>query len=149
MRAVFAIALAALVGGCDLLGDGCPPASFGLECAMIGEWDLDTVDGQRASGVLEVQSGFDGFLSVPSGSEDCGAFRGPLGGSAPNGDVSEGAITVRVWQVSSGCGRYSVDLNGRAALDGDRLTLTLVQDRVLGDGTFPLFREPSVLVFSR
>lgn len=154
MTRALALLLLLVAGGCDLFGAGCPPVSFGLECALIGEWDLDTVGGEPAPGALEVESGFSGFLSVPSGLEGCGPFQGPFGGSAPLDDVDEGPVTVRLWQTSALCEddvvvRHSVDLNGRVALEGDRLTLTLRQDRLLGDGAFPLFREPTALVFSR
>ena len=127
-----------VLGGCSLVGGGCPPATFGLECELIGEWDLVSIDGEAASGALEVDSFTDGFLQLPNTDPNCSPVRGAFSGSASLDD-DEGTprrFSIRLWQAAWECDdreqRVVIDLETRATIEGDELTLVATtQDRAL------------------
>lgn len=148
-RLLFLLALAAPLGACDLI-DGCPPTAFGDECAALGEWRLQTLDGDRATGRIELEDLGDVYLALPSGIEGCGEFRGAASWSMSE---TEGTLRIRTWRARATCDdgglAYGLDLNGTYALDGDRLTVRWRPDRLLSDGEIPSLGDGAELVFVR
>ena len=136
VAALLSLGLATLAGGCSLVGGGCPTATFGLECELIGEWALVSVSGERASGTLEVDRFTAGFLSLPNADPECSTVRGAYTGSASLDD-DEGEprpFQIRLWQARWTCPNPSdperpasfsavTDFATQATLAGDELTL--------------------------
>lgn len=163
LATVLGLSLTMLIGGCSLFGGGCPPATFGLECEIIGEWDLISIGGETAAGVLEVDAFSDGFLSLPNADPACSPVSGAYTGSASLDD-DEGEprpFQIRLWQARWTCPNPTdpdedlpfssvVDLATQATIDGDELTL--VARIVDANGPLPipdLASGRTTLVFER
>lgn len=160
MRALILFALAAALGGCDLFSS-CPPASFGAECDLIGEWTLVSIDGERTVGVMELSDVGDAYFAIDTG--ETGPYgpydlwRGGARWSVGTQDDVSDTFTVRTWFAASdledpdacpdgvACARRATfDADGRFELDGDRVTLRL-RDSAFG----PAGPLAGTLVFER
>lgn len=148
MRLLLLAALAVTLGGCDLFST-CPPASFGAECDMEGEWSLVSIDGERVVGVMELESGGDAYLSIESRTSipfgPLGPWRGPARWSIGLDDEQEDDFRLRYWRAEAelatqtDCPGYveneplpaqcrrsaTLESVGTFRLDGDDLTLTM------------------------
>ena len=156
MRFPLLLALALTLSSCSLFGDDCL-ILFGDECDALGDWQLSSIDGERATGQMELETVGDAYLALPSGVEGCGDLRGAARWSMSD---TEGTFGIRLWQARAACDddgiHYVVDFYGTYELDGDRLTARWRPDArfVRPDGTryeavVPSLGESAVLVFTR
>lgn len=157
LRLLVLLALSAGLSSCSLFGLGCPPTAFGEECDVLGEWRLQTLGGEAATGRLELEDLGDAYVVLPSGIEGCESLRGAARWSLSD---TEGTFEVRLWNARAECDdggglAYTVDFGGRYELDGDRLSVTWYPDARLAsngstsDTTIPALGDLASLVFVR
>ena len=144
IRNVLLLALAALLGSCDLLGEGCLYDEVG--CDLPGDWQLVSIDGATATGRWEIAEGFvdrSGYGDLPTGNEQFPRMRGPFESNYSLNEDRPQGFDLIFWSMSVAQGTVYMDLAGRVeSLDGDRMVYVVIRpDAELifsGGGSVPL-----------